>query len=93
MSAILASMQQYNGTSQGWFMRTSPNPDTWVMPLMNTTAMVEALSIYARLWNASGSSSATECVAPGVIDSAFADGQVKTAGNSAGYFFATCTDV
>ena len=43
---------------------------------MNTTAMKEALAIYTRLWNASGSSSVNECVVPGAIDNGFASGQV-----------------
>ena len=57
-------------------MRTSPNPESWAVPLMNTTAMKEALAIYTRLWNASGSSSVNECVVPGAIDNGFASGQV-----------------
>lgn len=47
-------------------------------PLMNTTAMVRALSIYARLRNSTLSgahSQASGCVPPGTIDKSFAVGE------------------
>ena len=68
-------MQQYTGTSQGWFMDTATFPGGPVYPLMNTTGMVQALAMYAQLWIASGSAAThDQCVPPGEIDWGFANG-------------------
>ena len=74
VSAMAASMQQYAGTSQGWFMDpggVGAAPE----PLMNTSAMIQALNTFALLWNASGPPAANVgCVPPGAVDDGFASG-------------------